>query len=64
MAGGWPLYYFTPDKQVGDAMGQGVNDVWWVLSPDGSPIRTTTTAGGSNTSTGGGRGGGYDLSAV
>lgn len=38
-ANGWPLYYFAPDERPGDANGQGANDVWWVLRPDGSPVR-------------------------
>jgi predicted lipoprotein with Yx(FWY)xxD motif len=56
MAGGWPLYYFAPDEQPGDATGQGVNDVWWVLSPDGTPIKATatTTTDGNSTPAGGG----------
>ena len=48
-AGGWPLYYFDSDEQPGDAKGQGVNDVWWVLAPDGTPLKpdsTTTSSGG------------------
>lgn len=32
---GWPLYYFAGDATAGDVTGQGVNDVWWVLSPAG-----------------------------
>lgn len=32
---GWPLYYFAGDTAPGDVAGQGVNDVWWVLSPAG-----------------------------
>ena len=36
---GWPLYYFAGDAEPGDVAGQGVNDVWWVLSPAGE--RTT-----------------------
>ncbi|WP_426184234.1 COG4315 family predicted lipoprotein [Microbacterium sp. TWP3-1-2b2] len=32
---GWPLYYFAADAEAGDVSGQAVNDVWWVLSPDG-----------------------------
>lgn len=32
---GWPLYYFAGDSAAGDVNGQGVNDVWWVLTPDG-----------------------------
>ena len=38
-AAGWPLYYYAPDESPGDATGQGVGDVWWVLAPDGTPIR-------------------------
>jgi predicted lipoprotein with Yx(FWY)xxD motif len=36
---GWPLYYYASDTGPGDTTGQGVNDVWWVLSPEGEPIR-------------------------
>ena len=32
---GWPLYYFVGDEAAGDTNGQGVNEVWWVLTPDG-----------------------------
>lgn len=32
---GWPLYYFVGDAAAGDVKGQGVNGVWWVLTPDG-----------------------------
>lgn len=38
-ANGWPLYYWQGDAEPGDATGQGVNDVWWVLDPSGQPIR-------------------------
>ena len=34
-----PLYYFSGDKAAGDTNGQGLNDVWFVLSADGEPIR-------------------------
>lgn len=34
-----PLYYFSGDATAGDTNGQGLNDVWWVLGPDGSPIQ-------------------------
>ena len=30
---GMPLYYWAADQQPGDATGQGVNDVWFVLPP-------------------------------
>jgi predicted lipoprotein with Yx(FWY)xxD motif len=35
---GWPLYYFAGDAAAGDANGQGLNDVWWVVGPDGTMI--------------------------
>ncbi|GAA1198222.1 COG4315 family predicted lipoprotein [Prauserella alba] len=36
---GWPLYYYAGDQAPGDLSGQGVGDVWWVLTPEGEPIR-------------------------
>lgn len=54
-AAGWPLYYFASDSEPGDAKGQGSNGVWWVLSPDGTPMRESATA----TPTDGGGGGVY-----
>ncbi len=30
---GWPLYYWQDDMAPGDATGEGVNGVWYVLSP-------------------------------
>ena len=38
-AAGWPLYYFAADEEPGDVEGQGVNDVWWLLEPDGTLVR-------------------------
>lgn len=35
---GWPLYYYIGDENPGEANGQGVNDVWWVLRGDGSVV--------------------------
>jgi predicted lipoprotein with Yx(FWY)xxD motif len=35
----WPLYYWAQDAAAGDATGQAVNDVWWVLDATGEPIR-------------------------
>ena len=35
---GWPLYYFAGDAAAGDTNGQGVNGVWWVLTPAGEKI--------------------------
>ncbi len=35
---GWPLYYWFNDKKPGDTLGQGVGDIWWVMTPTGSII--------------------------
>ncbi len=35
---GHPLYYFVGDKNPGDIKGQGINNVWHVLSPRGNPM--------------------------
>jgi len=52
---GWPLYFFAGDMTQGDVAGQGVNDVWFVLSPAGEAIRSADEASGADddTSTGG-----------
>lgn len=38
---GWPLYYFVGDAAPGDVNGQGVEGIWWLLSPEGTPIELT-----------------------
>jgi predicted lipoprotein with Yx(FWY)xxD motif len=46
----WPLYHFAGDTKAGDTHGQGVDDVWYVVGTDGTPMRTTgatTTVGGN-----------------
>ena len=35
---GRPIYTFAQDAAPGDVNGQGVNDVWYVIAPDGSEI--------------------------
>ena len=35
---GHPLYHYAADSAPGDTNGQGVGDVWFVLSPAGEPI--------------------------
>lgn len=35
---GWPLYYFAGDAAPGDTNGQDVGGVWWVMSPEGTPV--------------------------
>ena len=34
---GYPLYYFFKDEMAGDAKGQGVKNVWFVINPDNFP---------------------------
>jgi predicted lipoprotein with Yx(FWY)xxD motif len=33
---GWPLYYFARDKAAGDTTGEGVQSVWYVITPGGT----------------------------
>ncbi len=42
---GWPLYYFASDAAPGDARGQGLNDAWFVVGPDGTAIGAPAAAG-------------------
>jgi len=35
---GMPLYYWYKDAKAGDTLGQGVGNVWYVISPDGKVI--------------------------
>lgn len=44
----WPLYYWAKDQQPGDVTGQAVNDVWWVIGPDGEPIEQRPSASGDD----------------
>jgi predicted lipoprotein with Yx(FWY)xxD motif len=44
---GHPLYYFSGDAAAGDTNGQGLNDKWYLVKPDGSAITTMpATSGG------------------
>ncbi|PKB72472.1 MAG: hypothetical protein BZY87_00005, partial [SAR202 cluster bacterium Io17-Chloro-G6] len=38
---GWPLYYYASDEKPGDAMGQGLGSVWFVITADGGPVHAT-----------------------
>ncbi|WP_147918094.1 hypothetical protein [Ruania zhangjianzhongii] len=40
----WPLYYFAQDTAPGDVTGQGVNEVWYLLSPAGESITEAVPA--------------------
>ncbi|MEX2503455.1 MAG: hypothetical protein WD378_01315 [Egicoccus sp.] len=37
----WPLYRWQGDAEPGDVTGQNVNDVWFVVSPEGEAIEET-----------------------
>jgi predicted lipoprotein with Yx(FWY)xxD motif len=35
---GLPLYHFASDAEPGDTNGQGIGDIWFVVSPEGEAI--------------------------
>ena len=35
-----PLYLYSGDKKLGDVYGQGYFNIWYVLSPKGTPIKS------------------------
>lgn len=45
---GMPLYRYAADSEAGDATGQGVGDVWFVVSPEGEVVQDASadTGGG------------------
>lgn len=48
--GGWPVYTFVGDESPGELNGQGVNDLWFAIDPEGEKAglpqcRGTTAAG-------------------
>jgi predicted lipoprotein with Yx(FWY)xxD motif len=67
---GWPLYLFGGDGQPGQTLGQGLNGVWFVVSPQGKLVRgaaeagsagggSTGSSGASEGASGGNGSGGY-----
>ena len=36
---GAPLYYYFKDHAAGDTTGQGVGNVWYVVTPDGQAVK-------------------------
>ncbi|MFI7097419.1 hypothetical protein [Streptomyces lydicus] len=42
--GKWPLYYYAGDTAPGTLNGEGVDDVWFAVSPQGKLVRTGGTA--------------------
>ena len=45
---GRPLYYYAGDSAAGDVIGQGIQNIWWVLDAHGQPIQTmpSSSSGG------------------
>lgn len=41
---GMPLYLYTPDENPGDTTGQGFNDVWFVVDPDGNMMEAAAAS--------------------
>lgn len=35
---GWPLYYFGQDRTAGSVRGQGIADIWFLISPAGKAV--------------------------
>lgn len=42
---GLPLYQFASDKKPGDVNGQGVEKIWFAVSPSGRVVKTTSGGG-------------------
>jgi predicted lipoprotein with Yx(FWY)xxD motif len=45
--GGLPLYLFASDSAAGEAKGQAVGGVWWVVGADGKKITTQASGSGN-----------------
>jgi predicted lipoprotein with Yx(FWY)xxD motif len=43
---GHPLYTYSGDQAAGDTNGEGIADVWFVVSPEGTPIKGGGAGGG------------------
>ena len=44
---GSPLYYYANDAKAGDATGQAVGGIWWVVGANGQKITTQASASSS-----------------
>jgi predicted lipoprotein with Yx(FWY)xxD motif len=45
---GLPLYQFASDDEAGEAKGQAVGGVWWVVGADGKQITTQPSGSGND----------------
>jgi predicted lipoprotein with Yx(FWY)xxD motif len=48
---GWPLYYFAGDKAVGDIKGEGVKNLWYVITASGASAAPAAPAAPAPTAT-------------
>jgi predicted lipoprotein with Yx(FWY)xxD motif len=46
---GWPLYYHVKDQGLGDLTGQGSDEAWYVVTPEGIPIKTAASTAEAST---------------
>jgi predicted lipoprotein with Yx(FWY)xxD motif len=46
--GGLPIYLFAQDTKAGEAKGQAVGGVWWVVGQDGKKITTQPSDNGNS----------------
>jgi Secreted repeat of unknown function len=52
---GYPLYLFAGDSKTGQANGQGLEKLWYVLSPSGAVVKlSVSSAANSSAGTSGG----------
>jgi len=42
---GMPVYTYAQDSQAGDVNGEGIDNLWYAVSPDGSAIKGSTKSG-------------------
>jgi predicted lipoprotein with Yx(FWY)xxD motif len=57
---GHPLYLYSGDSAAGEANGEGIGNVWYAVTTQGTPAQATTSGGsGGDGGYGAGAGGGY-----
>jgi predicted lipoprotein with Yx(FWY)xxD motif len=57
---GHPLYLYSGDSAPGDANGEGIGNVWYAVSTQGTPAMASGGGNGGGYGNGGGGGGGND----
>jgi hypothetical protein len=46
------LYRYSADSKAGQTNGEGIQNIWYAISPSGAPVKKASSSGG-------GYGGGY-----